>query len=262
MGATVYQTDEITKMVSLELYGRVIAKQSTIGTLHIEEDDSGLKLYVPKGRKDQVICFFTQLPERLVSHWAISDRAAVKVIGDALTASTYALDGILLEHGISEIPGLRPAEDAEPGEERNDYIGATSRSSETITARATNSSAKHKSPLALSWEATAPTGSADSQSRATTPEEFNFSAQPKTIEAGDIVNRSHASEYKALLDRIVHAAEDNVLPPYEIFANHTSDSTDPTAATADSDILFGVRSQDAIAHDMKIGAAGELYVCG
>lgn len=247
MHAIVYQTDNIVMTVGLELNGRVIEAQSTTGTLHIEDDDSSLKLYVPKDEKDREICFFTQLPERLVSHWAISDRAAVKIIGDALTASTYALDGILREYGITELPGLRPAEDAEIGEGGKDYIGPTSR---TITAGVTNTSAKLSTPSTLSSAATAPAGLAFTQSRAIAPEE-----------AEDVVNRSGASEYEALLDRVIRAVEQVDLPVHETFTSHTTDPTNSAGAAADPDILFGVRTQDAMAHDMKIGAAGELYVC-
>ena len=269
MCAVVYRTDDISKMVRLELDGRVIASQHTTGTLHIEDDGPSLKLYVPKSRKDREICFFTQLPERLVSHWAISDRSAVKVIGDTLTASTYALDGILLEHGIAEIPDLRPAEDIEYGEEQSDVgIGATSHSPKTITAKANESSAELGISSTSSLAAKAST--AVILSRMTTPEEqtvseslrrLRISVGPTATAAEDAVNRSGDSEYKMLLDRIIRAAKENELPPHEPSSSDTLDVTDSTAAITDSEIVFGVRAQDVMAHDMKIGAAGELYVC-
>ena len=269
MCAVVYRTDDISKSIRLELDGRVIASQRTTGTLHIEDDGPSLKLYVPKSRKDREICFFTQLPERLVGHWAISDRAAVKVIGDALTASSYALDGILIEHGIPEIPDLRPAEDVECAEEQGDFgIGATIHSPTTITARANESSTELRTSSTFSLAAEAFT--AVILSRTITPEEqttseslrrLRISARPSANAAVDTVNRSGDSEYKMLLDRIIRAAKENELPPHEPLSSDTSDVTDSTATIADSEIVFGIRAQDIMAHDMKIGAAGELYVC-
>lgn len=38
----------------------------------------------------------------------------------------------------------------------------------------------------------------------------------------------------------------------------------PTGASRDAiafDLPFGVRSENQLAHDMRVGAAGELYVC-
>ena len=90
---------------------------------------------------------------------------------------------------------------------------------------------------------------------------LKLSAGPTGFAAENIVNRSDASEYKALLDRVIRAAGENQLPPHDIFASHTPDPTNSAAATANPDMLFGVRSQDTMAHDMKIGAVGELYVC-
>ena len=165
----------------------------------------------------------------------------------------------LLEHGITEIPDLRPARDAEPGEEgRKLYIGATSRSSETMTTRVNSSSARLVTPSTLSSAATASTGSAVTQSRAIIPEEQTMSESWRRLSLS--VNRSEDSELKLLLDRVVRAAEESQLPPHETFASHTPDPTNSAAATANL-VIFGVRLKDAMAHDMKIGAAGELYVC-
>jgi hypothetical protein len=69
-----------------------------------------------------------------------------------------------------------------------------------------------------------------------------------------------------LLDRVITAASRAGLPPPSLFDRNGR--LLPTASitgtnrqrTILSDAVFGNRSQNQVSHDMKIGAAGELFV--
>ena len=268
--AIVYQSDEVTRAVDLKLDGRVLATQTTSGNLHLESDNSSLRLYVPKDRKARVICYIAQIPERLVMHWAMADMAAVKVIGDVFKAPTDALDGLLLELGIPEVPDLQTFVDEESGGEgdETDTEDVSQISGSTYT-RANSSSFARTTPSVSSFVAKTST-TAVTQSRASTPEVLSIStslgrqiigsaAPVNTIEEAVSQTNDYITKYKALLDRVISAGEESNFPTNFAFLQ-ASNAVESDAPDPNSDTIFGVRSQDAIAHDMKIGAAGELYV--
>ena len=90
--------------------GSSITVKGASGNLHIEEDKTQMRLYVPEDEDDREICYLSRIPETLVTHLVISDPAAVKVIGDIIQASRPPLMDRLLEiHGIISIPGIENA---------------------------------------------------------------------------------------------------------------------------------------------------------
>ena len=84
--------------------------------------------------------------------------------------------------------------------------------------------------------------------------------QPLTREgeAGLIpVQAAFNDEYRNLLHGVIAAAASASLPSFAPTASAAAHTTDHIIL---SDAVFGSRSADQMSHDMKIGAAGELYV--
>ena len=123
--ADVHESDGISKALTLSIEGSPLATvDGARSTLHVEEDDKQLRLYVPKDRKDRELCFLNTLPSRLVTHLGIIDRAAVKVFGDIFKGNAYLLDDLLTELGLGRLPWADPVQhqvpDDEPLDDRRD----------------------------------------------------------------------------------------------------------------------------------------------
>jgi hypothetical protein len=76
----------------------------------------------------------------------------------------------------------------------------------------------------------------------------------------------NTEEYRALLDRIITAGGQARFPSRSLFdpsgllhAGHSNPGTS-RQRTSLSNSVFGDRSQNQMSHDMKVGAAGELFV--
>ena len=265
-----YQSDEITSATSLRLDGEILATQNSVGIFHLDSDGSRLKIYVPKNEVQREICYNTHLILGLLSNWEIDDTEAASIIGKALrTQRSSALSGILEEDGIPEIPDLQRLVEEESQQESApddfeevfqdyDHLDTRDRSGSVALTSATSS-----------FTASSSFTPAPTISRATTPDtqSASFSAgrrsfYPEVISRGpaEVVVQpdTYVTQYRLLLDKVINAGEDGNLPTN--FGSASSRSASSTTVTIDPDTVFGVRSQDMLAHDMRIGAAGELYV--
>ncbi|KAL2822763.1 hypothetical protein BDW59DRAFT_163576 [Aspergillus cavernicola] len=70
------------------------------GRLHHKEIDGALRLYVPGDRKEQAICYATEIPHALVRYLKIDHQAACSTFATILRESPDILDEILGEKGI------------------------------------------------------------------------------------------------------------------------------------------------------------------
>ena len=268
--AVVYESDEVTSKVSLEIDGRVLATQTTSGNLHLESDHSGLRLYVPKDRSAREFCYFVQIPNRLGTHWSIASDAALKVIGEILNMTTGILDRVLLEAGIPEIPGLRLVDEDSSREGDQTDLESINQAFGPTHTRADSSSLAPTTPSISSFVATSSATSAFTPSRATTPEfqhrsvslgrqAVSLVAPIDTTEKVVSQTEQYVSKYKRLLEHVVRAGRKSDIPVNYVFLQVLT-AAEATGSDLDTDTIFGVRSQDAMAHDMRIGAAGELFV--
>lgn len=237
--AKVYQSNEVVRTVNLELNGQVIARQTTSGKLHLENGESCLKVYVPTDSTAREICCHKQLPEQLVTHWSIAEKA-VPVIQSVLIMSIAALDEMLSDHGIPELPDLQQLLDIEPDDEEEYLETAAGNQAPEFTHARTYSMSTGPTD-STRYFARSTSASYFTQSRATTP-------------MGEM--NDHVTEYRKLLGKVIDASGRSSFPSQWSFQAATSS----TPAGIDVDTIFGVRSQDALAHDIKIGAAGELFV--
>jgi hypothetical protein len=99
------------------------------------------------------------------------------------------------------------------------------------------------------------------------PPVFKFPSPPPSRDATPprAEKPRHSSEYQRLLESVVQAArrKRGSFPSKGAFdLNNILNAlpTDPSEEDTSFDTPFGVRSENQLAHDMRIGAAGELYV--
>ncbi|KAK8097421.1 hypothetical protein PG984_016560 [Apiospora sp. TS-2023a] len=106
------ETGKITSELHLHQDGRVLKVEKETALLHIREDDSGLKIYIPEDEVDQETCFRSKLPQRLCE-WLMTDpdtqipnpvpAQAVMAVQGVLGARHRSLRAILDEQGILDI---------------------------------------------------------------------------------------------------------------------------------------------------------------
>ncbi|KAF5691492.1 hypothetical protein FCIRC_392 [Fusarium circinatum] len=112
MGAEVYETDGISSELHLSQDGHGLVHVQDRSELHIREDDSGLKIYVPRDPKTQGFCYFSTLPRRFLE-WMMTDPVtlqvkhagskAVQIVSAVLNAPLINMSQILEAEGVVEV---------------------------------------------------------------------------------------------------------------------------------------------------------------
>jgi len=245
--AEVYLSDNISSTVELVFKGMAIAKQSTQGRLHFQDDGNQIRLYVPRDGRLRELSYLTDVPERIVSHFEIKDQGAAKVFGDALKCSLFILDDVLKSHGIVRVPGVEPAPQEDQPTMSVESAGNTPHTDFETRATTPSSTivADTIPPVSSNTEALSVRAQSVPFSRAASPGSMRRYPTEEVIQTG--VDRTNEN-YRVLLDHVIKSAQSNrghVTPFSEGFV---------------PDNVFGVRSTNQLLHDMKIGAAGELYV--
>ncbi|TVY16404.1 hypothetical protein LARI1_G008274 [Lachnellula arida] len=283
----VYETDGVTGSLEHTLLGVTIKFCET--KLHIEECPEGLQIYVPKNSRDQEICYLRLLPTKLFNETmmvevdtnstAALDSGAVSIISAIFASSDNVVDLLLEEAGI--VPVSYPDQYEKEFQQSLDYIGADHEQNaendiETLTSemQSGTASAGLDTPSAQS---TTPSNAATSTYRASY--QLNVPSQPiqpsnypTAISQPNLSNRaprqftpeSSDVEYRRLLNNIITAARNKrgAFPSRGAFNLDQLLNALPVEAAEEVntyDLPFGVRNENQLAHDMKIGAAGELY---
>jgi hypothetical protein len=214
-----------------------------------------------------------------------------------LTGSQSVLDDLLEDYGIIEVPGLVPLQSTTQCEEDLEYHTVETDSATSSSAhrqRATPVAASDRSPgrgpftptttpspNSFAGGSTTSANWSNSSGLPSTfhlPERTSLSAHPTTPipspgrssspENQDPASRVFGSneEYRTLLDRVITAASRAGFPSPPLFDRNgrllptASNTGTNRQRTTLSDAVFGNRSQNQVSHDMKIGAAGELFV--
>lgn len=243
-------SDSISNTISLILNEKIIASESTHGVLHLHDSEDHIRLYLPRDKKKQELSYLTQVPERFVSYFGIKDPGAAKVFGDVLKSSLNVLDDVLTSHGIVLVPGVA-AQPPPDNETSASSVGSVGDLPIANLRPSTPSSASNTvvEDVTLSTASVTDVSGVRAQS---VP--FARAAVPSTQPAFTWENVSEArvnpsdEKYRALLDHVIQSAGSD--------RQNLSFSDEPFL----SDEVFGVRATNQLLHDMKIGAAGELYV--
>lgn len=99
-------------MQSITQDSRVVASQIVPGELHLAEEPAGPRIYVPRDRGAQDVCFAAVLPRRL-GQWLMQDPVTqqhscvderlVTILGAVLNVDIPVVDRVLAHEGIGHI---------------------------------------------------------------------------------------------------------------------------------------------------------------
>lgn len=274
-----YESQGIFKTITINLEGTHVSVQGAKATLHIEED-TRFRFYVPQDPKDRERCYLTQLPRKLVAQLSILDLTAVKVFGDVLNAR-LSVDDILDDYGVVKVQGIEPMNRTEPihhpfEDEVAALAPAVSDQMIELPHHLTPSTPTRVSSVVRSMRSPSPSPRVTSRSESSideglltprTQSNTRGSGTPRSSlspsPAGGrgrtrFVDDSRNDEYRKLLDSVINAAAVAAFPAHVQTASATAPNVDPIILTEN---VFGRRSENQMSHDVKIGAAGELYVC-
>ena len=266
--------------------------------MHVREQDDKWEILVPQNRRDREQCYLRQLPEALCKLFHI-DLSAREIIGNILKSSPFVIDDLLETAGIGKVSEIQPPPRPSIDDLDEQETVATEETVETEVATAPlRDSRAQSAPLLSSRTGFAQAGSSNlpslghrvvssistSGSRARTPSSstapsesrgtpasriFEFPSPGPPREPDNIFNRSPSPEdvaqgifagidaYRELLDNVIRIASRTTLPRYGAMARPGGGQFHPGF---DLEAAFGVRSQDQMTHDTRIGAAGELFV--
>lgn len=264
--------------MNLTLKNIHLVVEGETGLVHIEEDDQQLRIYLPRKNKERSICYLTELPEKFAAQLCIHSDAAIRVLGDVLRNSSSILDDILDHHCVVRVSWIESAKQtdsedslSEEDTEQRAYHLAPSTTHPPLTPVRRGSSASIFSPASASVSTSHAARSF--ASNLFTPESSQtYRGYPNTpgssLSPSPHRRREEASpgattggrEYRALLDRVIRAASRAPFPRPGFPSPETGSDSDAETLVDLSDAVFGKRSDGKVSHDIKIGAAGELYV--
>jgi hypothetical protein len=269
LDATIYVSDGISKSISVVQDGETVTVENSRANIHLDEDDNGLRLYVPRDENAREECFFRQLPRRLMTYLAISDPAAeASLIGIIGCRSLIAVDGILKDTGIVEVDGIaRPSE----LDQRNHQFGFediplgddTQTSPESQTSQSGRST-----PISITATAqTAPNDAdhlADIPSRSpgldggrSPPNEPFLTLPEEAIYPIRLVDDAiRETGYASFLERVINSAGRMTIPAC---GSHSVDNLQPVPPL-EANLFESIFSARSMERDRKVGAAGELLV--
>lgn len=98
--------------MSVDEDGKAITVEKSRANFHLEEDDEGLRLYVPQDESSRQVCMNRQLPKRMATFLHICNAEAQLAITGIINCGTLgAVNGVLEDAGIVEVDGMVPPPD-------------------------------------------------------------------------------------------------------------------------------------------------------
>lgn len=279
-------SDGFTRTLHLNQNDFNVSVDSDSGMIHLDDSSDGLKIYVPRNKRDRELCYAAQLGIQLADYVYIKSPEAKKTFCLVLTTRSSTVDPMLDSHGILPLEEPTTSDGSEPeaesssesGEEDNVIsVSATSRHSSRLPSSRpvlVNETLVHDSTSEL-----LPPPARNARQRGQgTYRMYSSSLSNGTAIAAPLArprSQTHisqpngdptASDYTRLLQRVVDAARMAQFPSTGLFDMHELVSALPSieldgiGQEVISGLPFGNRTQNQLAHDIKIGAAGELFV--
>ena len=275
-----FETDGITRNLEHTQNNKTVTVEVHSSKLHIEKDSEVLKIYVPKDQKDQELCYLRALPTKLFNEIMMGDRSrnstlaadssAVAIIAAVFTSSDEVISYVLDEAGIVPVPYPDEFDD-----ENGDRLEVSTADESTGSGTEDRIPTPEESGSSTGSRLLSPTPAFSyrannrSESRASRqPLISSFDFPPPTPRNNTLpqfsVNSSQ-TEYRRLLNNVIAAArrKRGRLPmrgPFNFDGLMSALLVDLPEEPVSYDLPFGVRNENQLAHDMKVGAAGELYV--
>jgi hypothetical protein len=292
--ADVRETDGIRSELHLNQDGEDLKVELQESELYIRDDNSGLKIYVPRNEEAQYLCFVDKLPKGLLE-WMmtepltqISEKASDKalyVTHKVVTSRKYFprmldTDGIVSvempnDHDLNELPGASTAAivPTTPTRAVNRSIsvpftpGGNDIDGDFLLVRTPASSASGVSVSRTSFD----NATRISPSRPAVDSIDQIRVGPSLTEP-----RSHASplnnqvymhegpdpQYLSLLNKTIAAARRTTFPSRGAFdmSAISSSLVEDVVSYGNAGGSFRSRSYSQLGRDKRIGAAGELFV--
>lgn len=169
-------------------------------------------------------------------------------VWDTIAYVCQVLDGC----GIVSIPEDSPQQPyQQPDEEDDSYDETVTAESDTETRVYTPSSSASDGRSPEETPTVPPDGGVSPRARP-----FSYIRYSRTSEPRPVAIFQEQHPYVRLLENVTSTARQHTLPGFlQDHPNHTTSIADAAHESA-----FGSRSQKQLEHDIKIGAAGELFV--
>ncbi|KAF4446685.1 hypothetical protein F53441_9727 [Fusarium austroafricanum] len=126
----VLEVDEISSVLKMSQNRKLYQDTISTASEHIDERGGALTIYVPRGRREQEICFGSVLPRKLAA-WLMRDpdtnidghieSEAVNALTSILASERSFLDEILDDQGIIQLPFEDLDEDSNEVEAEDEY---------------------------------------------------------------------------------------------------------------------------------------------
>ncbi|KAI1421444.1 hypothetical protein F5Y12DRAFT_767727 [Xylaria sp. FL1777] len=273
--AELYETDGISSNLQIIQDGKLQQVEGSMTTLHIDEDEYGLKVYLPRSKDKQKYTFTNSLSKKLFI-WMMTDQITqqsetidkdgIHATRDVLLSPYSELSAALDENGIVMIdientdasmpePGSPPTlvetatdgiQDLDLSDHDNENEAFNIPISGTEDLRSAHSgtpASSETTPVRLAG--LVPLGESPFRRRILSP-----SFEPPTPTRDSATNEL----YIATLSNIIAAGRRDILP-----VHRDSNSREQPSSFQNVPDL-GLRSLSQTERDCKIGAAGELYV--
>lgn len=269
----IYESEGFQRTLVL-LYGNIeVNAQSGNGLVHIEAQSGALNIFIPRDPLDQERCYRTELPKVLSSHLGIRDEKALQTFRTVFTTSEKILESVLNDDGVIPFshPDSREAE-SQPSD------GADS---DTISIRSHTLSGEDSGEASTFDSQDTDSSPVNHGSRNIIPRSKSFDIFPQTAPS---THRAHESQ-RAIPRHVVSPPPDRIDPALGITIGQTqyvealTNVTDQARAAnfrenlrtsanthrnSSNNVLgygFSIESHIRLDRDIKVGAAGELYVC-
>jgi hypothetical protein len=270
---SVQATNGISSVLSISQNGELAEVEESIGSLHINEESDSLTVYVPMDKKEQEFCFRSLLPMQL-EDWLMRDpttqlrdkvdSAAITVLVMIPEASTSSVYRTLDHQGIIQVYDI-PNEDVVYDE---DLLERSVTSDLSAGEELTNTSDTLSTPITDLHRRSS--GIISDQITAQQSRTAYRAPAPTHIGLVSIYS-PHSSEdgmgYRTFLHQVIVAARRAVFPSRGIFdMSGLNEALLGLEGITQYDRFDGpgvggaFRSNSQLERDMKIGAAGELYV--
>lgn len=259
----VYESVGFKKSLVLQLNEVTASVQSDSGSVHIEEINDVLRIYVPRDDSDRQRCYNIDLPQALGHYFGLRDSTASAILSLVFVIPENLIDESLDRHGVVRVsPDIsqRPESEfpdtttLEARVEEDHVIPGSGESQESDQGIHTPRDTPRSSPeTTVELPRTIVT-----HYRTSTPPPRPFTVPYPDRAFPDTVPRTVSEHhlYIQLLDKVIRLARPLALSEALQRPIHTGGSN----PSASHESVFGVRSENQLAHDIKIGAAGELFV--
>ncbi|ENH67493.1 hypothetical protein FOC1_g10010770 [Fusarium oxysporum f. sp. cubense race 1] len=273
MGAEVYETDGISSELHLSQDGHGLVHVQDRSELHIREDDSSLKIYVPRDPKTQGFCYFSTLPRRFLE-WMMTDPVTLQILeaeGVVEVDIPQDRDGQATEDEAGEVTEVDlPVRQRSPATSNSSITGRrlftpTSSTAEYFRQNRRTSSNVHRN--VGRHESLQSTPRSASQPQPTFVFGSSPTAQPSSAflfqsfgEASQHPTIEDEEEYLRLVSNVISAANTATLPSKGAYDMSGLFGALPEVDEEEIELSRQFRSHGLPERDMRIGALGELYV--